>query len=121
MCYRLSIAVDDKNRTTKVGEHRGKKTKTESSFGYYLGGMRRATVNSVTDQNNSPTWSRFVGCMSEVYIEKVQVDFAKAIPQGDYADYSTCWVPDPVAKDEQTEPGVVTDIRKYLYYSFGQA
>lgn len=95
LLYRLSITVDDTARTTAVGTHRGKKTKTDSTFGYFLGGIKKATVDDIDYKANSPTWQRFIGCMSEVYIQNIMVDFALSRPEGGYADYSACSVMDP--------------------------
>lgn len=102
--YRLSILVDDKHDSSADGQHRGKKTKTEPSFGYYLGGVKQATIDDISYKNNSPTWKRFIGCMSDVIILNVSVDFAQpgSRPEGDYADYSACPVPDPVDPDATT-------------------
>ncbi|XP_067931597.1 laminin subunit alpha-like [Watersipora subatra] len=98
----LTIAVDDRDITSETGTHRGKKTKTDPSFGYYFGGLRWETIEDIKSRDNSPTWQRFVGCMSDVYIKKETIDFAIFPPQGDYADYSTCSVPDPVDPDATT-------------------
>ncbi|KAF6025339.1 LAMA4 [Bugula neritina] len=90
----LRIVVDDNDYIDKESDHRGKKTKTAKEFGYYLGGLSQATVDSIVDRNNSATWQRFIGCMSDVFILNLLVDFSTS-PETGYADYSTCPVEDP--------------------------
>jgi len=85
--------VDDNDYIDKESDHRGKKTKTAKEFGYYLGGLSQATVDSIIDRNNSATWQRFIGCMSDVFILNLLVDFSTS-PETGYAD-STCPVEDP--------------------------
>lgn len=108
------IRVDDSLENSEDADHRGKKTRTEPSFGYFLGGLRPATLDSVTDKNNAATWDRFIGCMSDVSIENVKVDFARSRPSGPNADYSSCPVPDPVDPESIVTPEM-GELGKYAY------
>lgn len=103
------MIVDDSDRSSADGEHRGRKTKTSPTFGYFLGGIRPEVRDYIAFKDNSPTWDRFVGCMRDVTIQKVKVDFAVSRPQGNYADYSQCDVADPVDPDTLTTPASPPD------------
>lgn len=113
MYFSLTIIVDDSKKNTKEANHRGKKTRTEPSFGYFLGGLRPATLQSITDKNNAATWERFIGCMSDISIENVKVDFAMSKPSGPNADYSSCPIPDPV--DPESTTLTMGELGKYAY------
>lgn len=100
----MSVLVDDKDKTSADAEHRSRKTKTSPSFGYFIGGMTPTVVEYITFKDNSATWKRFIGCLSDVSIQAVAVDFAMNKPMGNYADYSQCNVADPVDPDSTTTP-----------------
>lgn len=102
MHCRLTIIVDDSYEATSTGDHKGRKTKTDPPFGYYLGGLRRGIYDIISDKDNSVSWSRFIGCMSDVSIDNVMVDFAVSQPTGMNADFSRCPVPDPVDPEVTT-------------------
>lgn len=88
--------MDDSYEASQSGEHKGRKTKTSPQFGYFLGSLRDGIYEIIADKDNSATWERFIGCMSDVSIENVMVDFAISQPTGANADFSRCPVPDPV-------------------------
>ena len=99
----MTITINDRDIITKTSEHRGRKTRTDPKYGYFIGGVRLAAFEPLNKTDNSGTWQRFVGCISDLSIQNLLVDFAVSKPQGNYADYSACPVPDP---DETTTAGV---------------
>lgn len=88
--------VDDNLENNKEADHRGKKTRTDSSYGFYLGGIDAEALQLISDKNNAASFQRFIGCLSEISFEGIKVDFAVAKPTGPNADFSSCPVQDPV-------------------------
>lgn len=73
-----------------------------------MGGLRPSLIDVIEDKDHAASWERFIGCMSDVSIENVMVDFAINMRVGPNVDFSVCPIPDPVEEGEEnpsTTPG----------------